>query len=666
MREHMADVQAQRHAFSALRQLARHLPAERVFGVTGAVEEMMQALRAHARNAEMQAHGMGALNSAIEDATVRARAVQLGAFDAAVACLQLCNAREDAVMAACRVLGTMVEGCERCDALLSTPGVIYAVAAAMRAHLANKLVQLFATNFFAAATKAPPEHAWTAEHGIPAVMALLAVMRAHPEHQRLQLTSCVALKNLVLACSQTRVHASAAGAHATVIAALRTHGAQSEVVLRCCYLLLYLSDVEDIVGCSKAVAAGGIDALLDLLESTSVDRLVHVAACMALRHMVLTPEGAVAAGSRRAVDLILRLVRAHRGDAAVQAVCFCTLHSLVVRCADNAARAVQAGAMQDVSAAMLAHARCADVQQSCADVKAVLQGGAVAAAADAAMAALLAEEEAERAARSAPAKRKSKKKRGGAGGNAGSTGASGSAPLPEAPVDEADVAPPDAPLGDTAAEEPPAAARAVSPPPADASHGDAAVPEAAAAPAAASESALAAAVMHHSESSSGAGGGGGGDGSVSGADDEPRADEALLHELFPWMRLADEARTPTPPAPLPLLLPPPPPLIPPPPVPPPPPPPPPPQQQQAPPLPQAPPPPFARARQAAGAGAGVQEPDEAPITCVICLDSRPSLVLLPCRHLPLCGAPACLAMLGAPPLCPICRAAVADTLSVFL
>jgi hypothetical protein len=89
----------------------------------------------------------------------------------------------------------------------------------------------------------------------------------------------------------------------------------------------------------------------------------------------------------------------------------------------------------------------------------------------------------------------------------------------------------------------------------------------------------------------------------------------------------------------------------------------PPQQQQQQ---HAPPPPLCAAARLAPAVAAAAQQDEAPITCVICLDARPSLVLLPCRHLPLCGSPACAAMLGARPLCPVCRTAVADTLSVFL
>ena len=57
---------------------------------------------------------------------------------------------------------------------------------------------------------------------------------------------------------------------------------------------------------------------------------------------------------------------------------------------------------------------------------------------------------------------------------------------------------------------------------------------------------------------------------------------------------------------------------------------------------------------------------EAERTCVICLDALRCTALLPCRHVPLCGAPACWAMLGAPPLCPLCREEVRDTVQLFL
>ena len=59
------------------------------------------------------------------------------------------------------------------------------------------------------------------------------------------------------------------------------------------------------------------------------------------------------------------------------------------------------------------------------------------------------------------------------------------------------------------------------------------------------------------------------------------------------------------------------------------------------------------------------EADAAP-KCSICLEATPCVVLLPCRHQPLCASPACAAFLGAPPLCPLCREPVADTMRTFV
>ena len=53
--------------------------------------------------------------------------------------------------------------------------------------------------------------------------------------------------------------------------------------------------------------------------------------------------------------------------------------------------------------------------------------------------------------------------------------------------------------------------------------------------------------------------------------------------------------------------------------------------------------------------------------CVMCLDAARCTALLPCRHLALCGSPACFALLGAPqPHCPVCREPVLDSLTLFV
>lgn len=52
--------------------------------------------------------------------------------------------------------------------------------------------------------------------------------------------------------------------------------------------------------------------------------------------------------------------------------------------------------------------------------------------------------------------------------------------------------------------------------------------------------------------------------------------------------------------------------------------------------------------------------DEERELCVVCLHERICVALLPCRHFPVCASAECAAMLGQPPLCPICRIPVAE------
>ncbi len=61
----------------------------------------------------------------------------------------------------------------------------------------------------------------------------------------------------------------------------------------------------------------------------------------------------------------------------------------------------------------------------------------------------------------------------------------------------------------------------------------------------------------------------------------------------------------------------------------------------------------------AAAGNSAQGVVQGP-ECVICLDALPCVVLLPCRHMPVCGS--CAARLEGK--CPLCRATVADTITV--
>jgi hypothetical protein len=56
---------------------------------------------------------------------------------------------------------------------------------------------------------------------------------------------------------------------------------------------------------------------------------------------------------------------------------------------------------------------------------------------------------------------------------------------------------------------------------------------------------------------------------------------------------------------------------------------------------------------------------EAGLQCVVCMDAKKSVCLLPCKHT--CMCPACASrVLATSALCPVCREPVADSFETFL
>lgn len=83
----------------------------------------------------------------------------------------------------------------------------------------------------------------------------------------------------------------------------------------------------------------------------------------------------------------------------------------------------------------------------------------------------------------------------------------------------------------------------------------------------------------------------------------------------------------------------------------------------------------ARASLAEAPASVVREPDGPPeatqtpdqLLCVICLEAQRSQLVLPCRHLCMCGACANVLLRGEQTkTCPICRGPVWETLAVFM
>ena len=59
------------------------------------------------------------------------------------------------------------------------------------------------------------------------------------------------------------------------------------------------------------------------------------------------------------------------------------------------------------------------------------------------------------------------------------------------------------------------------------------------------------------------------------------------------------------------------------------------------------------------------EDQVAGLQCVVCMDAKKSVCLLPCKHM--CMCPACASrVMATSALCPVCRQRVADSFETFL
>ena len=538
---------------------------------------------------------------------------------------------------------------QRASLRSSGSGAVETVVAGMRAHPADAIVQGAGCSVLSAMRNLMEvPDCWLEISGVLDVV--LNAMRLHRTTRIVQMNACNALFSaLGRASSADRDRAFDAGCLAVVLVAWRTHAADANFLAVC----------------------------------------VSAVGCM-LRGNPRHTTDAAAAG---VAELTLSALRAHPAAITVQNNAYILLHALLTNGGGAtdltlAKRLLAAGALQ------LALRANVHEHEPRGAVAALLQAVAEDAerAAELAAAELLAEE----GAPAATSKKKSRsKKKGGAaaaaaagtgGSGAGGSGA-GSAPKPAAAAAEAvdAIAAPDAPPVDAAAASEPSAAavqrqqRAATKTARRAGGG---VPASAAAEgmdgdsddtAAHSEQACgadepAATATEPAHAAAAAAAAAGADGNnpehaepgaadavpeaASAATDPAHSEAAdaadaaasgaqLLGDIFPWLHVAPVpaavAAPVLPPLPLaaqPLPL-----------------------QQQAAPDP----------AMTAMAAENARLRAEFEVTrCLICLDAAKCTVLLPCRHLALCTAPACAAMLGAPPLCPLCRKAVADTMQLFV
>ena len=488
-----------------------------------------------------------------------------------------------------------------------------------------------------------------------AVEAIASGLRVHPAHESVQRCACKLLFRLL---HEVQLDAEAheglrrSGAVDAIVAAMRTK---------------LSDDALQTVGCGALSAvrrqmdaperwlehSGYLDVVLAAMRThrTSID--VHC--CEMVRGNARHVAAAVAAG---VPELILTALRAHPAAHILHINAYALLHILLTT-GDAAPGVALARRLLAAGALQLAARPGGLASESREDVTAYLQAVSADAerAAERAAAELLAEEEAGRAAAKGKNKKsRSSKKKGGAAA-AAAAGASGSvagaasgsiAGAAEIDADDAAAAPDTQPAGEASAAMLRRRRRAATKatrragsrlPAATASTGvdgdsdddsQAALPSPDTASAAPEVAAAAAAVPVQADAAD--------------TSDAAASDAQLLGDIFPWLHIAPvpAAATAAPALP-PLSL-----------------------HAQPPRL--APPQQTALELENAAMAAEVArlraEADASK--CPICLDAPKCTVLLPCRHLALCGAPACAAMLGAPPLCPLCREPVTDTLQLFV
>jgi hypothetical protein len=647
---------------------------------------VLAAAVAHAADAVLQKDAWGAFvllllcvpESETGAATLACRGSVL---PAGVRALQMHLSNDAVQERVCTVLARLICGDESLAPQLGDLGAVEASVASLREHCACDCTAAAVMHLLFTLVKQQRPRNCARALQVDVVEAIAAAIRTHDADVRL---ACRGYSILACFCPFDDFVPRAAASNIVdlVISGLRRLAADDvDRRTAACLLLSKLCVHEAMV--RKFVASGGAPAILAALRARPIhNNVLDFGVATLLNCCMRAPDLSCSLVAAGAVEGVVSAMEAQK--ASCSRVLRFGYQALVrLTAADTSAiqRAINAGALRlprtdDKQVELIRNALFQRLNDAASAADA-----AASAKADAAMAELLAEEEAAgKAGGSAASKKKSKAKKaaGGAGGAGGAEGVVPAAvPLPAAPAARGA----EGAAASTAAKQPaaPPPAAPMSAPSAAAERRRRRAATKAARRTGAAASGVAAAAAASSDDDAAPDDAAVGSGMAAGATEEAQpaaASEHPLESMFPWLRLSSNAAAPpgaSPPLPPPL-----------------------------PPLPRAtlvtaPPAPSAHDAQLAAMVAQLAEQkaamaakdaamaaqataiaakdaalaklkaeaDAAP-KCSICLDATPCVVLLPCRHQPLCGAPACAAMLGSPPLCPLCREPVADTMHTFV
>jgi AmiR/NasT family two-component response regulator len=351
-------------------------------GGPGAVERLVAVLRANVASVAVQERGCVALTALIADhpdPSPEAKAAvenQMQAAMTAYAVDPLDEARRRAPIAAIYASDLLNHHAANV-AKAAAAGAVEVLVTAMLAQPGSFVVQSLGCRLLGILTNPTNADHLARAAAAGAGVALVEAMRAHPADELVNFFAGCALSLLLASFDKTQQsQLGAAGAYDVVLTWMRARQSVAADQKTCCVVLMLLS-YDHAANISKAIAAGAVAALVDVMRLHQSNLQLQVAAC---QFLTILDKGEV--GRRRAwrrmdglFEAVVAAMRAHASDALMQ-LSGCTLLGgvLAARSAASRARALAAGAAEAVDAAASEHAETAFVQAAALKALAALRG----------------------------------------------------------------------------------------------------------------------------------------------------------------------------------------------------------------------------------------------------------------------------------------------------
>jgi hypothetical protein len=365
MTRHAGDARLQRLGCHVFTTLSQHSAANVAALLrVGAAALVVSALRAHATDADTLRLGCNALFQLCESSREHLTAVvAAGGVAATVSSMNAAAADMDAQVWGAKTLQS-IAFCFSTDehvATVTSAGGCEALTAMLRTHLnSRQQVVLYAASVALGHLIHEPDGRQRAIRA-GAIEALIAVVRAYATQredvwQHTVASACVGLSDLL--CDGEAVAARSAAlfrdATPAVLRAMRDADDAPQVQLTACMALCSISETP-----AQRVALSGADgvlrAVLDALRAHAGDAAVQAHACKALA-CVCRDSAANAAAAVAAIPAIVAAMRAFGDNVTVQAHACNALAVIVASQPQRQAAARAAGALRAVVAAMRAHA----------------------------------------------------------------------------------------------------------------------------------------------------------------------------------------------------------------------------------------------------------------------------------------------------------------------